>query len=68
MVRKIAEQIARDKDKAADALLRGRCEEAQIYQDEANALYKIYLDLLLKLGMNPPPGTTMSNPGSSGRR
>ena len=64
VVRKIATQIARDKDMAMDALLRGHCQEAQIYEDEANALYKIYLDLLKKLAMNPPPGTTISNPGT----
>ena len=63
-MRKIATQIARDKDMAMDALLRGHCQEAQIYEDEANALYKIYLDLLKKLAMNPPPGTTISNPGT----
>lgn len=67
VVHKIAKKIAEDEDKAIDALLKGHCGEAQIYRDEAIALRKIYDELINKLAHNPPPGTIMSNPGSSGR-
>jgi RHS repeat-associated protein len=67
VVHKIADQIAKDEDKSIDALLKGHCEEAQIYRDEAIALRILYDELINKLSHNPPPGTTISNPGSSGR-
>lgn len=53
-IMKLALQIRVYRDKASDALSRGKCEEAIIYDQGADNLEKIYYQRLLQLGLTSP--------------